>query len=46
MNMNSFFQADLDTDKVISAFCFAVNQEAENMIQTIRDCSKDLKNLF
>lgn len=41
-----FFQADLDTDKVISAFCDAVNQEAENMIQTIRDCSKDLKNLF
>ena len=41
-----FFQADLDTDKVISAFCCAVNQEAENMIQTIRDCSKDLKNLF
>lgn len=41
-----FFQADLDTDKVISAFCDAVNQGAENMIQTIRDCSKDLKNLF
>ena len=41
-----FFQADLGTDKVISAFCDAVNQEAENMIQTIRDCSKGLKNLF
>lgn len=41
-----FFQADLDTDKVISAFCDAVNQEAENMIRTIRECSEDLKNLF
>lgn len=40
------FQADLDTNIVVKAFCNAVEEEVQSMIRTIKECSKDLKNLF